>query len=267
MTWALVTGASSGIGLAMMEELARRGWDVAGAARGAERLEAACADVAEASGRRTHAVAVDLASAEGAGELVRLLDAEGIQPDVVINNAGFGGYGVFAQQEPELLEQMLGLNVRALTELCREYGGRMVERGGGRLVNVASTAAFQPGPWQAVYHASKAYVLSLSEALAEELRGTGVSVTCVCPGYTSTEFQSTASFAPPPAYRRFIAPPAEVARFAIDAALAGRVVAIPGLANKAMAHSSRFAPRSLVRRLTGRMLDYEGTGSAARAAR
>src|SRR5437016_2780642 len=184
MPTALVTGASSGIGLEIARILAAD-HDVVLAARSA----AALAQLAAELGGNARVVVVDLGDASGAARLA----AEVPHVDVLVNNAGVGDFGEFASASPEKLDHMIELNVGSLTRLCRAYLPRMLQRGSGRILNVASTAAFQPGPLMAVYYASKAYVLSFSEALAEETRGTGVTVTALCPGPTASGFQAGAA--------------------------------------------------------------------------
>ena len=173
---------------------------------------------------------------------------------MLVNNAGGGDFGEFAAASPEKLDQMIELNVGSLTRLCRAYLPRMLQRGSGRILNVASTAAFQPGPLMAVYYASKAYVLSLSEALAEETRGTGVSVTALCPGPTASGFQAGAAMEHSRLVRgRKLPTAAKVAAAGVKAMQRGDVVVVPGVQNKLLAASVRFSPRPVVRRLVHKM--------------
>ena len=245
MPTALVTGASSGIGLEIARILAAD-HDVVLAARKA----AALAQLAGELGGNARVVVVDLADPSGAARLA----AEVPDVDVLVNNAGVGDFGEFASASPEKLDHMIELNVGSLTRLCRAYLPRMLRRGSGRILNVASTAAFQPGPLMAVYYASKAYVLSLSEALAEETRGTGVSVTALCPGPTASGFQAGASME----HSRLVSgkklpSAAKVAAAGVKAMQRGDVVAVPGVQNKLLAASVRFSPRPVVRRLVHKM--------------
>ena len=244
MAIALVTGASSGIGLEIARILAKD-HDVVLAARRADKLEALAADIGGA-----RVVAVDLADPAGPRRLV----AEVPAVDVLVNNAGFGDFGPFADAAEARLDEMIELNVGALTRLARAYLPGMCDRGYGRVLNVASTAAFQPGPLMAVYYATKAYVLSLSEALAEETRGTGVTVTALCPGPTASGFQAGAAMEGSRLVRgRSLPTAASVAAFGVAAMRKGDAVAVPGLMNKMVASSIRVTPRPIVRRIVHRM--------------
>ena len=246
MPTALVTGASSGIGLEIARILAKD-HDLTLAARSGDKLEALAAEIGGA-----RVVAVDLSEVSGPRRLVAELPAV----DVLVNNAGFGDWGTFATAAETRLDEMIELNVGALTRLARAYLPGMIERRNGRIMNVASTAAFQPGPLMAVYYATKAYVLSLSEALAEETRGTGVTVTALCPGPTASGFQAGAAMEDSRLVKgRKLPTAAEVAAYAVRAMNRGDVVAVPGFVNKAMAASVRFSPRPVIRRAVHRMQD------------
>ena len=245
MTTALITGASSGIGLEIARLLAKD-HDVVLAARS----EAALKQLASELGGATRVVVVDLADPGGPAKLV----AEVPDVDVLVNNAGFGDFGEFAQASRDKLDQMLDVNVVALTRLCRAYLPAMLERGSGRILNVASTASFQPGPLMAVYYATKAYVLSLSEALAEETRGTGVTVTALCPGPTASGFQAGAAMEASKLVKDKLLPSsAAVAVFGVKAMNKGTVVAVHGMSNKLLATSIRFSPRPVIRRVVHKM--------------
>ena len=186
----LITGASAGLGVEFARACAARGEALALAARRRERMEALAGEL----GGEAHVFAIDLAEPEAAVSLLNEIEAEGLQVDVLINNAGFGGGGRFAEISFERQRDMVRLNVGTLTELARLVLPGMLERGRGAILNVASTAAFQPGPNMAVYYASKAYVLSFTEALHEELKGKGVRVSALCPGPTDTEFFEAAGY-------------------------------------------------------------------------
>jgi short-subunit dehydrogenase len=245
MPSALITGASSGIGLEIARILARD-HDVVVAARSAEAL----AELATELGDNARAVIADLSEPAGAAKL-----AAGVPDvDVLVNCAGFGDFGHFAEESPEKIDQMIVLNVGSLTGLCRTYLPGMLQRGSGRVMNVASTAAFQPGPLVAVYYATKAYVLSFSEALAEETRGTGVTVTALCPGPTASGFQAGAAMEQSKlVHGKKLPSAASVAAFGVKAMQRGDVVAVPGFQNKMLAMSIRFSPRPVVRRLVRKM--------------
>jgi short-subunit dehydrogenase len=246
MSTALVTGASSGIGLEIARILAQD-HDVVLAARSVDKLEALANELDNA-----RVVAVDLSDPAGP----RKLTAEVPTVDVLVNNAGFGDWGPFVEAPDAKLDEMIELNVGALTRLTHAYLPGMVERGSGRVMNVASTAAFQPGPLMAVYYATKAYVLSLSEALAEETRGSGVTVTALCPGPTASGFQSGATMEESRLVKgRKLPTASSVAMYGVKAMNRGDVVAVPGMTNKVMAASIRFSPRPVVRRLVHRMQD------------
>ena len=179
---ALVTGASGGIGEALARELAARGHDLVLVARSVGTLEALAAELAQAHGIIATSIGADLAASGAGRALATELRGRGLEIDIVVNNAGFADFGEFAHADLNKTMQMVALNVVTLTELTHELLPPMIERGRGRVMNLASTAAFLPGPLMAVYYATKAYVLSFSEGIAEELKGSGVTVTALCPG-------------------------------------------------------------------------------------
>jgi short-subunit dehydrogenase len=226
--------------------LSKRGFRLVLVARRKERLEQLASELGNA-----RAVAIDLSKTGAAAKLMADIAAAGETVDLLVNNAGFGLIGRFAEREPERLREMIDLNCGALSELCRAVAPAMVERRSGRILNVASTAAFQPGPKMAVYFATKAFVLSLSEALHEELKPHGIAVSCLCPGPTRTEFGDVAGFGGNGLFDRV----AMDAPAVVEAGLAGldrnRAVVVTGWLNKLGAASTRFAPRSVVRRIAG----------------
>jgi short-subunit dehydrogenase len=238
---ALVTGASSGIGIELARQLARDGHDLVLSARRAAPMHALAAEL-DAHGADSVVIPVDLSKPEAASELAAAVETRGLLIDVLVNNAGLGGIGRFDQLEPRRIGEMLHVNVVALTELTRLLVPGMVARRRGKVMLVASTAGFQPGPRMAVYFATKAYVLSLGEALAYELRGTGVTVTTLCPGATATEFFKVAgsNTALQPAMSA-----SEVARIGYRALRAGRRVAITGILNRILAVGGRYGPHSI----------------------
>jgi uncharacterized protein len=241
MGTAVVTGASSGLGRCLAQLLAERGEQVVAVARSEEAL----ASLAAAT-PRVRAVVADLATTEGRDALVASVP----DVDVLVNNAGFGSLGPFSAADPAVTNAMVEVNVAALTDLTARWLPGMVARRAGRVLNVASTAAFQPGPMMAVYYASKAYVLSLTEALAEELRGTGVTATAFCPGAFASGFQQVAGMEHSRLVRgRTLPTSLAMATAALDAMDRGTVVAIPGAANRAGAIAPRFVPRAAVRRM------------------
>ncbi|MCL7927165.1 MAG: SDR family oxidoreductase [marine benthic group bacterium] len=247
----LITGASAGIGLELARRAAADGWDLALTARNLAALEAVAGDVGQKHGVRTVVVPADLADLTGPARVQEELHRADFAVDFLVNNAGFGTWGPFVEQSLESQLSMLQVNAVALTELTHRFLAGMRERGRGRILNVASTAAFQPGPDMAVYFASKAYVLHFSEALAHELRGTGITVTTLCPGPTETEFQDRAGMTD----TRVGANPlmmdvGPVAEAGYQAAMVGRSIAVPGVANRVGSLLPRFIPRRLVRAAT-----------------
>jgi short-subunit dehydrogenase len=226
----LITGASSGLGAEFARLCAARGDEVVLLARRRRHLEQLAATI----GRGAQVLAIDLHAPDGPQSAARTLRELDLKPDTLINNAGFGLVGKFHQQALDRQREMLRLNVEALTMLTRLLLPDMVERGRGAILNVASTAAFQPGPGMAVYFASKAYVLSFSEALHEELRGAGIKVSALCPGPTATEFGEVAG-ARSNRFERFAASAADVAAAGLAGLARNQAVVIPGLVNKATA--------------------------------
>ncbi len=256
---ALVTGASSGIGYELAKILAREGHDVALVARSVDQLQKIATDLMDDFGVRAIVVAADL-SDPGTPDRIfdRLQEAE-FRVDVLVNNAGFGTIGRFVRSDVGAQVDMVEVNISALTHLTRLYSEQMAERRQGRIMNVASTAAFQPGPFMAVYFATKAYVLSFSEALAEELRHSGVTVTALCPGPTVTGFQKRAGMERAPIGGRMVTgDAASVARVGYAGMMKGRRVVIPGLFNRVGTLLPRFFPRALAPRIVARMTEVRG---------
>ncbi|MDE2482926.1 MAG: SDR family oxidoreductase [bacterium] len=239
---ALVTGASGGLGLEFARLLAADGYDLMLVARSADRLEANARELHAAHGVTVETIAADLGRLDAAAELVARVPS----CDVLVNNAGFASNGRFDTIAPERTREELLLDVVTLTELTRAYLPAMRARGAGRILNVASTAAFLPGPFMAVYYASKAYVLSFSQALAEELRGSGVTVTCLCPGATATGFVERAKMQESVLNRLPLADAASVARAGYRGMLRGRDLVIPGISNKLVAFSPKITPRRVL---------------------
>jgi uncharacterized protein len=243
---ALITGASSGIGYELAKLFARNRHNLVLVARSADKLTQVASEL-QAYGMAVKTVALDLASAPAPKFLFEQLQRENVAVDVLINNAGFGAYGEFARMPEEEILGQISLNVTALTELTRLFLPPMIARGGGKIMNVASTAGFQPGPLMAVYYATKAYVISFSEAIANELRDYGVTVTCFCPGATHTGFAQRAGTEKSRLFKQFGAMNAEeVALDGYRALTEGRTMAISGTQNWLLAQSTRFAPRKLV---------------------
>src|SRR5215208_1583293 len=243
---ALITGASAGIGEAIARELAGRGHGVTLVARREERLRSLATELSDRFGVRAEAIGVDLGSDTARADLPRRLDELGLGVEILVNNAGFGGGEDFAHTDRERLVSMVELNCLALLDLQAVYLPKMVERGRGAVINIASTAAFQPLPGAATYAATKAFVLSLSEAIHEELKGTGVTLTAVCPGPVKTEFAEAAGLEGADQVPGMLWMSAEsVAKQAVDAAADGKRAIIPGLLNRAGALTGQHAPRML----------------------
>ncbi len=243
---AVVTGASSGIGAEIARELVRRGHQVVLVARSADKLAALAAEL----GDNAHVLPADLADRSVRAALLGRIGELGLTPDVLVNNAGLSTLGPVAKSDPDAEMNMIEVDVVAVADLCSRFLPGMVERGRGALLNVASTAAFQPLPGQAGYGAGKAFVLSYTQSLAGELRGTGVSATALCPGPVDTGFGETAGFdkddaeAALPSFMWVSAP--AVAKAAVDGLAKGRLVVIPGAANRVGSVLAQVAPRSLL---------------------
>ena len=245
----LLTGASAGIGRELARLAAGDGHDLVLVARRQDRLEELAAELGAAHGVRVTVIAADLSDRATPGQIAERIHTAGTRVDYLINNAGFGTCGPFQEVVLEREMEMIEVNVRALVQLTRLFLPEMLARKRGRILNIASVAGFVPGPFMATYYASKAFVLSFTEALARELRGSGVTVTASCPGPTATEFGAVARNKDTHLFRRGVADAASVAGHAYRAMLAGKVVAIPGLMNKLIAQSIRISPRSVVRAL------------------
>jgi short-subunit dehydrogenase len=246
----LVTGASSGIGAEMARVLAGRGFGVTLVARTESRLRALAEELADRFAVRTEVIPVDLTDESARSEIVRTLDDRGLNVNVLVNNAGFSTTGAVHRADPAREVALVRTDVEAVVHLCALFTPGMVERRSGAILNVASTAAFQPLPGQAAYGAAKAFVLSYSHALRGELRPHGVTVTALCPGPVETGFQDAAGFLEgefEEALPRFMWLPATtVAKVAIDGLDANRAVVIPGLANRVGAAAGWLAPRSVI---------------------
>jgi len=243
---ALVTGASAGLGVEFARQLSKRGHRLVLAARRKERLEELAKELGKA-----RAVAIDLSKTNAATKLMADLAANDEEVELLVNNAGFGLIGRFATADAKRLRQMIDLNVGTLADLCRAVAPGMIERKSGGILNVASTAAFQPGPNMAVYFATKAFVLSFTEAMHEELKPHGIHVTCLCPGPTRTEFGDVAGFGGNGMFDRVAMESPDVVTAGLKGLDKNKAVVVPGLLNKISANSGRFAPRSVVRKIAG----------------
>lgn len=249
---ALITGASIGIGLEFCKLFAQDGYDLVLVARSQEKLEKIAQDLAATYKINTHVIAKDLAKSGSAQELFDETQAKQLTIDVLVNNAGIGTNGKFTAVDLNAELNMIQLNVTSLVALCHHYGKVMSECKQGKILNIASTAAYQPGPFMANYYASKSYVLLFSEGLHEELKKDGVTVTTLCPGPTATEFfnaadMTSANLAKSP----LIMPASKVAQIGYDALNKGKAVVVAGWINWLMAQSVRITPRFIIRKVTG----------------
>jgi uncharacterized protein len=241
----LITGASGGIGYELAKLFARDRHDLVLVARSGDRLTQV-AHKLSAWGVKIRTVALDLTAAPAPRFLFDQLQREGVSVGILVNNAGFGAYGEFAQVKEEDILGQINLNITALTELTRLFLPAMLARQSGRIMNVASTAGFQPGPLMAVYYATKAYVISFTEAIANELRDSGVTVTCFCPGATHTGFARRAGVDKARLFKMGAMKAEKVALDGYRAVMEGRGLAISGALNWVVAQSTRFAPRKMV---------------------
>ena len=243
---ALITGASAGLGVEFARQLSKRGHALVLAARRKDRLEALAGELGNA-----RAVAIDLSKTDAAAKLMADVEASGEHVELLVNNAGFGLIGRFAELDAKREREMIDLNAGALMDLCRAAAPQMIARKSGAILNVASTAAFQPGPKMAVYFATKAFVLSFTEALHEELKPHGIRVCCLCPGPTRTEFGEVAGFGGNSMFDHVAMNAGAVVQAGLDGLDRNHAVVVPGWMNKIVAASTRFAPRRVVRKIAG----------------
>lgn len=243
---ALVTGASGGIGEAFARELAGRGYDLALAARSVEKLEALAAEL-RGQGVEAQVLPADLGAADGPSKLMQAVHKAGLTVDLLVNNAGFGDLEPFDRADAGKLTEIIDLNVRALTGLSHAVTPGLIERGRGGIINIASTAAFLPGPGMATYYATKAFVLSLSEALHVEMKPKGVTVTAVCPGPTWSGFQEKADMEGSKLLKasRMMTPEA-VARIGMDGYEKKKRVVVTGVSNKITIALAKLTPKTLL---------------------
>lgn len=248
---ALITGGSGGIGLELARQFAAHGHDLVLTARNRDTLEAVAGTIEGKHGVKVTVIADDLTDPDAPQRLFDAVAAENIDIHFLVNNAGFGLGGEFVDTDVRRELEMVQVNIVALIQLAKMYLPAMIKRRSGHILNLASTAAFQPGPLMSVYYASKAFVLSFSEALDEELRNSGVSVTCLCPGATATNFAETAGVGNSKLFTAIGGTTAEqVAEYGYEAMIRGERVAVVGTRNKIMVQAERFAPRKLVTMLS-----------------
>lgn len=256
MATALITGASNGIGLELAKIHASKGGDLVLVARNKSRLDELKTELEKQYKVKVYTIGKDLSAHNSAQEVYDETKKQNIQIDYLINNAGFGDFGMFVETDWNKELQMINLNITTLTQFTKLYLKDMVARRNGKIMNVASTAAFQSGPTMAVYYATKAYVLSFSEAISNEVGDKGVTVTTLCPGATASGFQAAAAMEESALVKGKKLPTAiEVAEYGYRAMMNGKVVAIHGLINYIMANSVRFLPRAMVVKVTRKVQD------------
>jgi uncharacterized protein len=251
MATALITGASNGIGLELAKVHASKGDNLVLVARNKTKLDELKVELEGKYKVTVYNIGKDLSAANSAQEVYNETKGQNIQIDYLINNAGFGDFGMFVESDWNKELQMINLNITTLTHFTKLYLKDMVKRGSGKIMNVASTAAFQSGPTMAVYYATKAYVLSFSEAVDNEVRDKGVTITALCPGATESGFQAVAAMEESRLVKgRKLPTSQEVAEYGYKAMMKGKTVAIHGVVNWLLANSVRFTPRALVVKLT-----------------
>lgn len=255
---ALVTGASRGIGRALAREFAAHGHDLVLVARNEPELNAVAEEIRATHGVTTKVMVADLAQPDTPDQVFSRLESEGPPIDILVNNAGFGIYGKFLDADWREDRDLLQVNIVALTHLTKRFAKPMVARGRGRILNVASTGAFQPGPLMTTYYASKAYVLSFSEALNNELEGTGVTATALCPGVTASNFQERARMHDARIVQGKLMTMMDaetVARVGYRGSMRGKPIVIPGFMNRALAFAVRLSPRAVVTKIVRQMME------------
>jgi short-subunit dehydrogenase len=245
----LITGASSGIGYELAKQFAKNKINLVLVSRSENKLIELAQELSKEFGVTCHVISKDLSNYHTAKEIYEECTNKNIQIDYLVNNAGFGDYGFFHESSWLKQEEMINLNMTTLTYLTHLFLPSMIKNKHGKILNVASTAAFQPGPLMSVYYATKAYVLSFSEALSNELEDKGISVTALCPGPTESDFLNKANLGESKLFKRKIPSSKYVAEYGYQAMMKGKVVAIHGFMNAIMANSVRFVPRSFVRKL------------------
>jgi len=260
MKTALITGASAGIGREFAKIFAREGYQLILVARNTQALSELADSLKKEHGISVRTMAKDLSRPETPEEIYEELRDDSLAIDVLVNNAGAGVGGLFKDTDLSAELSTIQLNLASLTHLTKLFLRDMLKRRSGKILNVSSTAAFQPGPTMAVYYATKAYVLSFSEALAEELRGTGVTVTCLCPGPTETGFQTRAGISGIRLLKFRTMDASTVARQGYEAFIKGKTLVIPGIFNRLFAFSVRLIPRRLITWAV-RWLHQRGEGS------
>jgi hypothetical protein len=256
MPTAIVTGASTGLGREFARLCADSGYDLVLISRSQGLLEELAVEIRRATGRKVRVLVKDLSEPEASGQIFEELTGDADFAEVLINNAGFGLVGRFAELDEQEQIRMIQLNIVALTDLTRLFLPGMLSRRRGKILNIASTAAFQPGPLMAVYFATKAYVVSFSEALHNELKGSGVTVTTLCPGATRTEFDKRAGMGKSKLFSKAkLMDARKVAEIGMGAMNDGKSLAVAGTLNALMVTATRLAPRQMAASIARRMLE------------
>lgn len=252
---ALITGASSGIGYEFAWLFAQAGYDLVITARSSDKLDELKGQLEEKFQSKVLCLPMDLSKPQGAENLFEETQKRQLVIDVLVNNAGFGASGPVAEMELSNIHEMIELNVTCLTVLQKLYSQEMIKRKSGRILNVASVGGFQPGPWMALYFATKAFVLSLGEASAQELKGTGVTLTTLCPGPSPTGFGARAKMSTKKIKGADLLSlsPKDVAKAGFEAVHRGKVLSVPGFGNRMVVQLNRLLPRALTRKLIGDM--------------
>ncbi len=257
----LITGATSGIGFEFVKLFSHKKYDLVLVARNESRLYEIKRVIEKNTKNRVYVIVKDLTLEGAAREVYDYVTKNNIGIDVLINNAGFGDYGVFAESDIERLSDMISLNVKALTELTYYFVKPMIARGSGKILNLGSIASFMPGPLMAVYYASKAYVLSFTEALSVELKGTGVSITALCPGPTDTGFEENANLTTTGLFQKFkTTTPRKVARDGYRALMLKQTFTVPGIMNKLVTVLSKLSPKWITKKAVYEMQKIKTAG-------
>ena len=248
--YTLITGASSGIGYELASVFAKNNHNLILVARSTDKLNALRTEIEKNYKVVAEVISVDLSKNDSAEELFKEVSKRNLKVAVLVNNAGFGDHDYFINCDITKIEEMILLNILTLTKLTKLFLPQMIQRQAGKILNVASTAAFQPGPLMSVYYATKAYVLSFSEGLYEELKGTGVSTTALCPGPTESGFQKAAQMSDVPLLNAMKIPTSkEVAEYGYDALMKNQAVAIHGVLNNVLARGTGLVPRGIIRKM------------------
>lgn len=249
---ALITGASTGIGLELARCFAADGWDLVLVARDEAKLKSVADELAREYSVTTTVLATDLSRAESPQKIFDEIKNQNLQITCLVNNAGFGDYGFFAECDLEKQEEIIAVNIAALTKLTRLFLPSMIENKNGKILNVASTAGFFPGPLMSVYYATKAYVVSFSQALSNELQNSGVTCTCLCPGPTKSDFQSRAAMHKSRLMEGEMMSAQLVAQSGYRACVQGKTLCVPGAWNRILINAPRFLPRGIFAQLIRR---------------